>query len=85
MPMTLKNTSPSESVCFKVTTTAPRQYCVRPNKGIIHPQATESVQGKPFELPRHKINIVAYSPSKESGQSGLFDLINLCFVCIEND
>ncbi|EFP06165.1 hypothetical protein CRE_05839 [Caenorhabditis remanei] len=32
--MTLKNTS-SEPVCFKVKTTALKQYCVRPNTGLL--------------------------------------------------
>uniref|UniRef100_F1KXJ1 Major sperm protein n=1 Tax=Ascaris suum TaxID=6253 RepID=F1KXJ1_ASCSU len=30
-------------VCFKVKTTAPKQYCVRPNWGVINPGATTSV------------------------------------------
>ena len=55
VPMTLKNISTSESVCWKVTTTAPFQYLCRPNKGIIHPQETVSPLGnlKPFELQGH--------------------------------
>ncbi|XP_034551568.1 vesicle-associated membrane protein-associated protein B/C-like isoform X2 [Notolabrus celidotus] len=33
---TLKLTNPTDrNVCFKVKTTAPRRYCVRPNSGII--------------------------------------------------
>ncbi|XP_035285309.1 vesicle-associated membrane protein-associated protein A-like [Anguilla anguilla] len=46
----LKN--PSERpVCFKVKTTAPRRYCVRPNSGLIEPGATViiSVMLQPFE------------------------------------
>ncbi|KTF71928.1 hypothetical protein cypCar_00049909, partial [Cyprinus carpio] len=48
----LKLKNPSErKVCFKVKTTAPRRYCVRPNSGIIDPGATViiSVMLQPFE------------------------------------
>merc|ERR1712098_1019742 len=31
-------------VAFKVKTTAPKQYCVRPNSGVIQPNATVEVQ-----------------------------------------
>ncbi|KAI9488844.1 PapD-like protein [Zychaea mexicana] len=34
----------SGPVAFKVKTTAPKQYCVRPNSGIINPNATREVQ-----------------------------------------
>ncbi|XP_057190010.1 VAMP (vesicle-associated membrane protein)-associated protein A, like [Triplophysa rosa] len=48
----LKLKNPSDRrVCFKVKTTAPRRYCVRPNSGIIEPGATLtiSVMLQPFE------------------------------------
>lgn len=48
----LKLRNPSDrKVCFKVKTTAPRRYCVRPNSGIIDPGAavTVSVMLQPFE------------------------------------
>ncbi|XP_066508414.1 vesicle-associated membrane protein-associated protein A-like [Hoplias malabaricus] len=49
---TLKLTNPSDrKVCFKVKTTAPRRYCVRPNSGTIDPGAflTISVMLQPFD------------------------------------
>lgn len=40
----LKLSNPSEKrVCFKVKTTAPKRYCVRPNSGIIEPGGKVSV------------------------------------------
>uniref|UniRef100_A0A3P9K5K0 Vesicle-associated membrane protein-associated protein A n=2 Tax=Oryzias TaxID=8089 RepID=A0A3P9K5K0_ORYLA len=48
----LKLKNPSDRrVCFKVKTTAPRRYCVRPNSGVIDPGATVviSVMLQPFE------------------------------------
>ncbi|KAL3859291.1 hypothetical protein ACJMK2_009516 [Sinanodonta woodiana] len=48
----LKLTNPAgKRVCFKVKTTAPRRYCVRPNSGIIESGATVSVAVmlQPFE------------------------------------
>ncbi|XP_070603624.1 vesicle-associated membrane protein-associated protein A isoform X1 [Erythrolamprus reginae] len=48
----LKLRNPSDrKVCFKVKTTAPRRYCVRPNSGIIDPgtAVTVSVMLQPFD------------------------------------
>lgn len=48
----LKLRNPSDRrVCFKVKTTAPRRYCVRPNSGLIEPGATVtiSVMLQPFD------------------------------------
>lgn len=41
----------NDSVIFKVKTTAPKQYCVRPNSGLLGPkeEATISVMLQPFE------------------------------------
>lgn len=42
----LKLRNPSDrKVCFKVKTTAPRRYCVRPNSGIIDPGSIVTVSG----------------------------------------
>ncbi|XP_054905728.1 vesicle-associated membrane protein-associated protein B-like isoform X3 [Poeciliopsis prolifica] len=49
---TLKLTNPTDrNVCFKVKTTAPRRYCVRPNSGIIEAGTSinVSVMLQPFE------------------------------------
>ncbi|XP_056279480.1 vesicle-associated membrane protein-associated protein B-like isoform X2 [Pseudoliparis swirei] len=49
---TLKLTNPTDrNVCFKVKTTAPRRYCVRPNSGIIDPgnSINVSVMLQPFD------------------------------------
>lgn len=47
----LRNIS-EKAVCFKIKTTAPKQYCVRPNCGLIEPGKTAviSVVLQPFEL-----------------------------------
>lgn len=42
----LKLTNPTErNVCFKVKTTAPRRYCVRPNSGVIDAGTSINVSG----------------------------------------
>ncbi|KAJ3603117.1 hypothetical protein NHX12_030861 [Muraenolepis orangiensis] len=49
---TLKLSNPTDrNVCFKVKTTAPRRYCVRPNSGIIDAGTSinVSVMLQPFE------------------------------------
>jgi len=61
----LKLTNPSQQkVCFKVKTTAPKRYCVRPNSGIIDPGAsvTVAVMLQPFvfdpnEKNKHKFMV----------------------------
>ena len=46
---TIKLHNPTDkNVCFKVKTTAPKKYCVRPNSGIVQPQGTVSVAGMLF-------------------------------------
>lgn len=43
----LKLSNPTDrNVCFKVKTTAPRRYCVRPNSGIIDAGTSINVSGK---------------------------------------
>lgn len=46
----LKLGNPTDrNVCFKVKTTAPRRYCVRPNSGIIDAGTSINVSGKSFK------------------------------------
>ncbi|BET00426.1 unnamed protein product [Nesidiocoris tenuis] len=41
----MKLTNPTENhVLFKIKTTAPRRYCVRPNSGLVKPNSTVSIQ-----------------------------------------
>ena len=47
----LKLSNPSKKrICFKVKTTAPKQYCVRPNNGLIEPGAVTYVTGNYHEV-----------------------------------
>lgn len=49
----LKLSNPSERrVCFKVKTTAPKRYCVRPNNGIVEAKANAqiAVMLQPFDI-----------------------------------
>lgn len=55
----LKLSNPSEKkVCFKVKTTAPKRYCVRPNSGIIEPskEVSVSVMLQPFDYDPNEKN-----------------------------
>ncbi|KAM3720912.1 Vesicle-associated membrane protein-associated protein [Dirofilaria immitis] len=48
----MRLTNPTErQVCFKVKTTAPKQYCVRPNSGVLNPGeiCDVSVMLQPFD------------------------------------
>ncbi|XP_037077530.1 vesicle-associated membrane protein-associated protein B-like [Pollicipes pollicipes] len=40
--LTLTNTS-DKKITFKIKTTAPKRYCVRPNQGIVEPGATVNI------------------------------------------
>ncbi|EYC10915.1 hypothetical protein Y032_0053g2366 [Ancylostoma ceylanicum] len=59
----LKN--PTERpVCFKVKTTAPKQYCVRPNSGVLPPSSSKTItvmlqpmDGVPTDVARHKFMV----------------------------
>lgn len=46
----LKLHNPTDNVVlFKIKTTAPKKYCVRPNSGVIDPKGQMMVQGE-FEF-----------------------------------
>ncbi|MED6271686.1 hypothetical protein CHARACLAT_022841, partial [Characodon lateralis] len=77
----LKLKNPSDRrVCFKVKTTAPRRYCVRPNSGVIDPGATViiSVMLQPFdydpnEKSKHKFMVqTIFAPSNVSDNDSLW-------------
>lgn len=72
--LTLTNVT-AEKVCFKVKTTAPRRYCVRPNSGMIGGGETVEVsimlqpfQYDPNEKNNHKFMVqsMVLDPAKES-------------------
>lgn len=42
----LKNPT-NNKICFKIKTTAPKKYCVRPNCGTLNPKQKLDVAGKP--------------------------------------
>jgi len=55
----LKLSNPSDKrVCFKVKTTAPKRYCVRPNSGLIEPgnDVSVAVMLQPFEYDPNERN-----------------------------
>ncbi|GAB6020379.1 hypothetical protein CHUAL_003087 [Chamberlinius hualienensis] len=55
----LKLTNPSDRrVCFKVKTTAPKRYCVRPNNGLVEPKSsvTVAVMLQPFDYDPNEKN-----------------------------
>jgi len=70
--MNLKNPS-DRKVCFKIKTTAPKRYCVKPNSGVIDPKQTVqvAVSLQPFEYDpqeknRHKFMVQAmFAPDGE--------------------
>lgn len=61
----LKLHNPSDKkVCFKVKTTAPKRYCVRPNSGVVEPSATitvsvmlQPIEGDASDKGKHKFMV----------------------------
>jgi len=55
--MKLKNPS-DKKVCFKIKTTAPKRYCVKPNSGVVDPNTEVSiaVSLQPFEFDPNEKN-----------------------------
>ncbi|KAI8140453.1 PapD-like protein [Fennellomyces sp. T-0311] len=49
--LTIRNNT-SSPIAFKVKTTAPKQYCVRPNSGLVNPNSTRdvAVMLQPFKM-----------------------------------
>jgi hypothetical protein len=95
----LKLTNPSDrNVCFKVKTTAPRRYCVRPNSGVIKAKesADIAVMLQPFtydpeEKNKHKFmvqSLIAPEDDDLKNLDGLFkeaaakDLMDSKLKCI---
>uniref|UniRef100_A0A2K6F8W1 VAMP associated protein B and C n=1 Tax=Propithecus coquereli TaxID=379532 RepID=A0A2K6F8W1_PROCO len=79
----LKLGNPTDrNVCFKVKTTAPRRYCVRPNSGIIDAGASinVSVMLQPFdydpnEKSKHKFMVQSmFAPSDTSDMEAVHDV-----------
>jgi len=77
--MSLKNPS-DRKVCFKIKTTAPKRYCVKPNSGVIDPrdrvQVAVSLQPfeyDPLEKNRHKFMVQAmFAPEGEINSDSLW-------------
>jgi hypothetical protein len=77
--MKLKNPS-DKSVCFKIKTTAPRRYCVKPNSGMIEPagEVAVAVSLQPFEYDpqdknKHKFMVQSmFAPDGEYNQDQLW-------------
>lgn len=77
--MTLTNPS-DRKVCFKIKTTAPKRYCVKPNSGVADPQQTVqiAVSLQPFDFDpqdknRHKFMVQSmFAPAGEINQESLW-------------
>jgi len=81
--MKLKNPS-DRKVCFKIKTTAPKRYCVKPNSGVVDPnsevQIAVSLQPfdyDPTEKNKHKFMVQSmFAPEGEINQDTLWKEIN---------
>lgn len=77
----LKLCNPTDKpVCFKIKTTAPRRYCVRPNSGVVAPNkdVAISVMLQPFEYDpneknKHKFMVQSIvAPSEDFDQDNIW-------------
>jgi len=77
--MKLKNPS-DKKVCFKIKTTAPKRYCVKPNSGVVDPnnEVQIAVSLQPFEYDpteknKHKFMVQSmFAPDGEINQDTLW-------------
>jgi len=77
--MKLKNPS-DKKVCFKIKTTAPKRYCVKPNSGVVdpHKETAIAVSLQPFdydptEKNKHKFMVQSmFAPDGEINQDTLW-------------
>lgn len=81
--MKLKNPS-DKKVCFKIKTTAPKRYCVKPNSGVVDPnnEVQIAVSLQPFEFDpneknKHKFMVQSmFAPDGEINQDTLWKEID---------
>jgi len=79
----LKNPS-DKKVCFKIKTTAPKRYCVKPNSGVVDPnnEVQIAVSLQPFEFDpneknKHKFMVQSmFAPDGEINQDTLWKEID---------
>jgi len=77
--MKLKNPS-DKKVCFKIKTTAPKRYCVKPNSGVVDPrnEVAIAVSLQPFEYDpaeknKHKFTVQSmFAPDGDINQDTLW-------------
>ena len=84
--LTIRN--PTEKrVAFKIKTTAPKRYCVKPNSGVLDPEQTMKVNVllqpfnyDPSEKNKHKFMVQYLYLNDEEMQLNVNDILNM--VCI---
>jgi len=77
--MKLKNPS-DRKVCFKIKTTAPKRYCVKPNSGVVDPNTEVAIvvslqpfEYDPAEKNKHKFMVQSmFAPDGEINQDTLW-------------
>lgn len=81
----MKLTNPSDrKVLFKIKTTAPKKYCVRPNSGILEPSSNAEIAiclqpfvFDPVEKNKHKFMVqTVYAPDSDANLEQLWKDIN---------
>lgn len=81
----MKLTNPSDSrVCFKIKTTAPKKYCVRPNSGILDPKMTVEIavclqpfEYDPSEKNKHKFMVqTMFAPDGDINMDSMWKDVN---------
>ena len=89
--LTIRN--PTEKrVAFKIKTTAPKRYCVKPNSGVLDPEQTMKVNVllQPFnydpnEKNKHKFMVQYLYLNDEEMQLNVNDILNMVsFFCDKN-
>lgn len=59
--LTIRNPTPKR-IAFKIKTTAPKRYCVKPNSGVLDPEQTMKVNGS-IDFP-HFFSLISTSTNR---------------------
>ena len=83
-----------KKVCFKVKTTAPKRYCVKPTTGVIDPKGAVTIlvtlqpfdPNDPNEKGKHKFQVL--SALATEGEFNIETLVRIClfpflYLCVE--
>lgn len=79
IPVTLSLSNPGkEKLAFKVKTTSPKKYCVRPSSGVVEPGSSKDVQVIMQVLPSSGFHLLAGCRSSQPQHAQALSAVSCC-------